>query len=341
MEKPYQQIFFGAPGTGKSYELNKLAKLNFENNIERVTFHPNYMYGNFVGAYKPSVVKNNDKDRDDTISYRYVPGPLIRQLVEAYKNPDEDYLLIIEEINRANVSVVFGDTFQLLDRREDGFSQYSISTSEDLRNYLEDVIVWSKKESGLKDTLKEALGSSFENLTFPRNFYIWATMNSADQGVMPMDTAFKRRWEFKYIGIDEGVDENFENYKFKVGPGFIANWNDFRVEVNKRLEKHIPEDKLMGPYFIPKSILESDTVTLTKAIRDKVLIYLYDDAAKPFRNQLFEPEKSRKFSDLRKQFDEDALGIFKEKLNIIPERVDYDDSDEDLDDGMLEDIVDS
>ena len=318
---PHQLIFFGAPGTGKSYRLKQLSLREFDTNIERVTFHPNYMYGNLVGSYKPFVSPNKNPESEDLITYKFIPGPLIRQLINAYKKPDENFLIIIEEINRANVSAVFGDTFQLLDRSSDGFSEYMISTSEELRNYLVYELIDEKGRYKISQELKDILGPSFEHLTFPSNLYIWATMNSADQGVMPMDTAFKRRWEFKYIGIDEGVSEDFKNYKFRVGPGLVTSWNEFRVKVNEKLEKYIPEDKLMGPYFIPKSILESDIDTITEAIRDKVLIYLYDDAAKPFRNQLFDPEKSRKFSDLRKYFDQDALGIFKERLDIVPEKI--------------------
>ena len=144
--KSHQRIFFGAPGTGKSFELNKEAKEYFGDNYERVTFHPNYMYGNFVGAFKPfpKVLKKNDgtikTDEDgniqESITYEYIPGVLMRQLVNAFKNPTQDYLLLIEEINRANVAAVFGDVFQLLDRNSKGESEYSIATSKELQEFL-------------------------------------------------------------------------------------------------------------------------------------------------------------------------------------------------------------
>lgn len=324
---PYQLIFFGAPGTGKSYQLNKLSKDKFNNNIERVTFHPNYIYGNFVGTYKPFVKPSSIPGSEEVLTYTFVPGPLIRVLTEAYKNPNQNYLLIIEEINRANVSAVFGDTFQLLDRNKHGYSEYKISSSEEVRNYLKLALSNEDGKIELDKKVTEELGESFEYLYFPSNFYLWATMNSADQGVMPMDTAFKRRWEFEYIGIDDGVTSDFLSYKFRVGPNTLVSWNEFRKAVNKRLEKHIPEDKLLGPYFIPEAVLKSGAEYLTEAVRDKVLIYLYDDAAKPFRNQIFVPEKSIKFSDLRAEFDKDALGIFKDRIDIPVEKI-RDETDE-------------
>lgn len=266
IDKAYQRIFFGAPGTGKSYELNKEAQEYFGNNYERVTFHPNYMYGNFVGAFKPfpKVLKNSDgsikKDEDgniqETITYEYIPGVLMKQLVKALKNPNENYLLLIEEINRANVAAVFGDVFQLLDRDGKGQSEYVIATSRELQEYL-------KKEFDgydLAENVKQNLGDDYSRLYLPSNLYIWATMNSADQGVMPMDTAFRRRWEFRYLGINDAANlsiEEFSNYKFKINSTETVSWDKFRRELNKKLSSlNIPEDKLIGPYFISKSILE-------------------------------------------------------------------------------------
>ena len=204
---PRQIIYFGAPGTSKSYTLNKDAEKIA--NQKRVTFYPGYSYQQFVGTYKPCM----DSDK---IAYKFVPGPLLRLLEKALKaetqaenkedtsaaehstenqengkeeKDTEKFLLIVEELNRAEAAAVFGDLFQLLDRNSDGESEYPISVSEDLKQYLEKQGVW-KKET--EDTQKQ--------LYFPSNFYIWATMNSADQGVFPLDTAFKRRWDFKYFG---------------------------------------------------------------------------------------------------------------------------------------------
>ena len=330
IDKPHQRIFFGAPGTGKSYRLNFEAEKYFNKNYERVTFHPSYMYGNFVGAYKPFPRVLKDSEGNDlcdeygniksTIDYRYVPGPMIRMLVKALKNPSENYLLIVEEINRANVASVFGDIFQLLDREGNGESEYYISTSEELREFLRRNIPIQK----LDDYVISMLGEGFERLKLPGNFYIWSTMNSADQGVMPMDTAFRRRWEFTYLGINQVADENideFNKYKMRISENEIVKWDDFRRAINKKLLAcNIPEDKLIGPYFISKSILDSDDIEkLTKTIRDKVLMYIFEDAGRPYRNTIFAEGKASTYSELCKNFDENAKNVFKGTLDIETE----------------------
>lgn len=330
IDKPYQRIFFGAPGTGKSYLLNEEAKKDFEKECcKRVTFHPNYMYGNFVGAFKPFpiILKNKDgsikKDEDGnikkTITYEYIPGVLIRQLIEAYKNENINYLLIVEEINRANVAAVFGDIFQLLDRGINGESEYEITTSRELQEFL----IEELKEVELSKNIKNKLGDKFSKIFLPNNLYIWATMNSADQGVMPIDTAFKRRWEFRYIGIDDAVDASFANYKFKINSSEVVKWDDFRKEVNKRLSKlNIPEDKLIGPYFISKSILQNYKPSeLTEVVKDKVLMYLYEDAARAYRSLLFAENSYSTYSKLCEEFQKDALNLFKDKLELKTEKI--------------------
>ena len=335
IDKPHQRIFFGAPGTGKSYELNKEAKEYFGKDYERVTFHPNYMYGNFVGAYKPfpKVLKNSDgsikTDADgniqETITYEYIPGVLMKQLVKAFKNPNKNYLLLIEEINRANVAAVFGDVFQLLDRDETGESEYFIATSKELQEYL----IKEFKDVELSEEVSNKLEKDFSRLYLPNNLYIWATMNSADQGVMPMDTAFRRRWEFKYLGINDAADankEDFANYKFKINSTETVKWDEFRRELNKKLSSlNIPEGKLIGPYFISKSILEgTDLERLTETIKSKVLMYLYEDAAKAFRSSLFAEGKYSTYSSVCKYFDENALSLFKGNIEIGTELIGQD-----------------
>lgn len=298
---PHQRIYFGAPGTGKSYLLNKeVGELGYK--YERVTFHPNYMYGNFIGTFKPFPKKIDDKEE---ITYKYVPGVLLRLLIEAFKNPKENYMLVIEEINRANTAGVFGDFFQLLDRNEEGESQYPISTSEELRDYL-------REELKNNDSLKNKLGEDFEKIYLPSNLYIWATMNSSDQGSMPLDTAFKRRWNFKYIGIDEGEEGVKESYYFKVANKKYL-WNDFRKKLNEELLKkcNVPEDKLLGPYFIDKATLDSSTgEELTEIIKNKVLMYIYEDIGKMYRNILFSNEV-KSYSNLCMIFSKNINRAFK------------------------------
>lgn len=324
---PHQRIFFGAPGTGKSYKLNQEANRYFKKNYARVTFHPSYMYGNFVGSFKPFVKRlttldgelkrDDDGNTQEAITYQYVAGILLQQLVKAYKDTGQNYLLVIDEINRANVASVFGDVFQLLDRDSGGYSEYEITTSKELQDYLkvelENVV--------LNDVLKARLGEDFSSLVLPPNLYIWATMNSADQGVMPMDTAFRRRWDFTYIGVNEAADSNqakFLGYEFKVDENNKANWDLFRRQINRKLSTlGIPEDKLLGSYFIGKQILETkDLDTITNAIKNKVLMYLYEDAAKPFRSLLFAEDKFNTYSTICDNFTLNALDLFRESIHI-------------------------
>jgi len=320
INKPHQRIFFGAPGTGKSYLLNEDAKKYFGNDYERVTFHPNYMYGNFIGTFKPFPVKlENEKE---TIMYKYIPGVLLRLLIKAIKNPATNYLLIIEEINRANTAAVFGDFFQLLDRNGNGESEYGIAVSEDLKLYLEEQF----DKNNLTENEKRYLGEKLDKITLPPNFYIWATMNSADQGVMPLDTAFKRRWEFEYTGIndaynksrDESGKSEFDDYKFKANENELAKWNDFRVKINEILSKcHVSEDKLLGPYFVSKSILDSkDIDKITNTIKNKVLMYLYEDAGRQHRKRIFKEGKWETYSKLCEAFDENCEEMFNDKVEL-------------------------
>jgi hypothetical protein len=238
------RILFGAPGTGKSYTVNKEAKVligeNNEDDYERVTFHPDYAYAHFVGTYKP--VPSKDSQGSDTITYTYVPGPFMRVYVKALKNSRNaiirPFLLIIEEINRANVAAVFGDIFQLLDRGDDEVSEYPIQASEDIKAYL-------VRELGGKP-------DDYAKLRIPDNMFIWATMNSADQGVFPMDTAFKRRWDFTYLGIDDSDEKIRGKYVYLADDkSQKVEWNKLRKAINHFLAKEkINEDKQLGPYFI-------------------------------------------------------------------------------------------
>lgn len=309
---PHQRIFFGAPGTGKSYKLNQEARQHFEDNFKRVTFHPNYMYSNFVGQYKPYPVEDNP----EKITYKFVPGVLIRQIVEAFENPDKNYLVIIEEINRANVAAVFGDLFQLLDRTSDGESEYSIAVTKELQDYLKNEFLENRSLSTeIENKLK-----NFSELYLPHNLYIWATMNSADQGVMPMDTAFKRRWEFTYLGVNDAADNNtaeFEKYVFEVN-GLTYNWDMYRRGINDRLSRlNIPEDKLLGPYFLSKNILTNENKSyIAEVLKNKVLMYLYEDAGRAFRGRLFREGSYNTYSQLCAEFDKDPLSIFKEPIEI-------------------------
>ncbi|MGF0095963.1 hypothetical protein ACQRC6_05930 [Peptoniphilus sp. SGI.035] len=251
-------------------------------------------------------------------------------MIKAYKNEDTNYLLIVEEIKRANVAAVLGDIFQLLDRDSNGKSEYEITTSKELQEFLK------KELEGveLSENIKNKLDDDFSKIFLPSNFYIWDTMNSADQGVMPMDTAFRRRWEFTYLGINDASDANkeeFENYRFKINSDETVNWDQFRRKLNEKLSLiNIPEDKLIRPYFISKSILEGDDLNkLTETIKNKVLMYLYEDAAKAYRPDLFTEGKFSTYSSVCKNFDENTLSLFKGNLDVETEKIYKDDNIQD------------
>lgn len=309
------RILFGAPGTGKSFTLNheKDVLLADGGEYERVTFHPDYSYANFVGTYKPVPCK--DSDGKDAITYSYVPGPFMRTYVKALQNSRTDapkpFLLIIEEINRANVAAVFGDVFQLLDRGDDEVSEYPIQASEDIKKYL------AGELGGNPDDYAE--------IRIPDNMFIWATMNSADQGVFPMDTAFKRRWDFTYLGIDDS-EAGIVGKKVVLGQGEyrrIVEWNALRKAINNELLTYkVNEDKLMGPYFISKKNLPEgemiDPAVFTRIFKNKVIMYLFDDAAKQKRITLFggcDEKAKNQYSKICREFDTKGVYIFCEGIS--------------------------
>jgi hypothetical protein len=309
------RIVFGAPGTGKSHQLKEdCAQLldGTSGSYERVTFHPEYSYSNFVGCYKPVTNKLGE------ICYKFVPGPFMRVLVAALKSGRTDnpqpHLLLIEEINRAKVAAVFGEVFQLLDRDDNGVSEYEIHATEDIKNYL----------------IAE-LGKSPDVIKIPDNMFIWATMNSADQGVYPMDTAFKRRWNFEYLGIDENDDTVGGIITLGTGTHAVdIDWNQLRRAINEKLatEYHVNEDKLMGPFFLGRQVFaygEDGRILkpekFKSAFKSKVIMYLYEDAAKQQKHKLFEGCDSSKYSSVCRGFDEMGIEIFGPDFKSLYDRM--------------------
>lgn len=302
------RIVFGSPGTGKSFRLKSDCEDLMEKTsgtYERVTFHPDYSYSQFVGTYKPVMGEDGN-----SIRYDFVPGPFMRVYVDAIKSgrtgSPKAHLLLIEEINRAKVAAVFGDVFQLLDRDGDGVSEYEIQASEDIRRYL------AKELGGLSD--------NYNKIKLPNNMFIWATMNSADQGVFPMDTAFKRRWNFEYLGINESEKEIIGVCKIVLpGEPDAVEWNAVRRAINDRMasEYRINEDKLMGPFFLAKKVIASDengmiidTEKFMKAFKSKVIMYLYEDAVKQRKHDFFNGCDSSKYSSVCEAFEEKGMAIF-------------------------------
>lgn len=256
-ETTIQTIYYGCPGTGKSHEvkdktegLDGTKTIKFEDgttNVFRTTFHPDYDYATFVGCYKP--VKE-----DGVLDYKFVPQVFTNAYVVAKKHPDTPIYLIIEEINRGNCAQIFGDLFQLLDR-ENGVSKFPINAEEELMNYLRD-------DAELEDYIKIAL---------PNNFNIYATMNTSDQSLFPMDSAFKRRWEMKYIKID--YDNKDADYTFKVN-GADYHWLEYLPCINDKITLATDsEDKQMGEFFIRSNMTATE-------FKNKVMFYLWNDVCK-------------------------------------------------------------
>lgn len=304
LNKAHNRIVFGAPGTGKSYKINKEIK---ENNLKklskRVTFHPNYTYSQFVGSYKPVskvVVENNEKK--EIVAYEFVAGPFLNVLIEALKDENKGipHVLVIEEINRANPAGVFGDVFQLLDRNSDGKSTYTINMPTEMKKFV-------NKELGFDSN------NYIDELYIPNNMYIWATMNSADQGVYPMDSAFKRRWSFEYIGIDKneeklkGKEYEFISLKDKDNTYSLYEWNTVRKAINKKLkvDGKVNEDKLLGPFFLSKTELlrcKENQEEFDEIFKSKVLMYLYEDILKHKKIDFF-IEGVQTLSDVMNAYD--------------------------------------
>ena len=268
--KILQQIFYGAPGTGKSNTIKRdvddQGKTCF-----RTTFHPDSDYSTFVGTYKPSMkptgVTLAPGEKEEVITYKFVPQAFAKAYAAAW-NTTEDVFLVIEEINRGNCAQIFGDLFQLLDRKG-GKSEYPIEADTDLANYLKEALDKSPR-TDIPEEIK-----SGERLMLPQNLYIWATMNTSDQSLFPIDSAFKRRWDWVYIPIKPHAEES---YKIKIG-NETYDWWSFLQKINSVIDDTThSEDKKLGYFFVNT---ESKTVCAEKFV-SKVLFYLWNDVFKNY-----------------------------------------------------------
>lgn len=298
---PLQRIYYGAPGTGKSNEI-KLMTGNgtFSKNYTfRTTFHPDSDYSSFVGAYKP--IWNGEK-----IIYVFRPQSFLRAYIEAWKHPEHNVALVIEEINRGNCAQIFGDIFQLLDRERTGLSKYPIEADIDMQNYLKGEfanIDSIYNEDQIKDIDKyyaNHYDTAFEDikngiiLTLPKNLSLLATMNTSDQSLFPMDSAFKRRWEWQYMPIVEGVIEKDVklNWKIKLDNKYkYIDWWQFLKRINAIIsDLTTSEDKQLGYFFCqPNDFVnsnheadEKEDLITAKYFVDKVIFYLWNDVFKDY-----------------------------------------------------------
>lgn len=264
---PFQQIFYGAPGTGKSHEVKKITGEidGSKPNVFRTTFHPDTDYASFVGCYKPVMkpVPENLRvvaGREEDIAYEFVPQAFTDAYIYAYNHTEETTYLVIEEINRGNCAQIFGDLFQLLDRNENGTSDYSIKADKDLAKYLIDTL--GSDSPGIKDG----------KLSLPSNLRILATMNTSDQSLFPIDSAFKRRWDWEYVAIDYAEPKS-SAFTITIG-NTSFRWVDFIKVVNQRIyDVTQSEDKQMGNFFIKSSVNQ-------KQFCSKVMFYLWNEVLK-------------------------------------------------------------
>lgn len=338
-----QQISYGAPGTGKSHGVDKTAKNLPKEDVVRTTFHPDSDYSTFVGAYKPTMMARNRYEVNQTkavlmkypeddglanarkdepivekvISYSFVPQAFAKAYVQAWKRmaaPGADgkiapVMLVIEEINRGDCAKVFGDLFQLLDRRvEDdeldptkkaGFSEYPVLADSDLAEFIRGEL------SGVKTAI-EGMGYSSVvavdklELMLPPNMYIWATMNTSDQSLFPMDSAFKRRWDWKYVPIKNHEDKH---WAMEVDAGHKYDWWDFLTKINEQiLHATNSEDKQLG-YFFVKS--QGDVISLDTFV-NKVLFYLWNVVFKDCFTEYDFFKDGSDYLTFTKFFDEDG-----------------------------------
>ena len=404
VSNPLQQIFYGAPGTGKSNEIKKITKdFEKEGRVFRTTFHPDSDYSTFVGSYKPTKTKSKRQSRMnlsledlakelgsyysneelgkiagiqkfcfeyfpyidgeymsvnitkllelagvpkdynveinkyikfchlfpkqdlDKITYEFIPQAFTNAYAAAW-NTTEDIYLIIEEINRGNCAQIFGDLFQLLDRGNNGFSEYPINADNDLGNYIAKELENSTR-TDFPDGVKEG-----KKLVLPSNLYIWATMNTSDQSLFPIDSAFKRRWEWKYIKIKEGRDENGNKLDWKVGvkmdeAGNLLPWWVFIQKINEIIASMTSSaDKQLGYFFC----CAKDGVIDEETFVSKVIFYLWNDVFKDYGFEdasLFryketidgkETEKDLTFPDF---YDEDGEKVNTERLADFVKKV--------------------
>lgn len=365
--KCLQQIYYGAPGTGKSFEVKDTTK---RYSTIRTTFHPDSDYSTFVGAYKPVMeetpvygAQGVEVAKEKRITYSYVKQAFLKAYLGAWQKyaksgeTAEPQFLVIEEINRGNCAQIFGDLFQLLDRSDNGFSTYPIEADSDLQNEIREAFIEGGEyelaneldvENAVDDYTSnygKTLSDDIKNgrvLLLPNNLYIWATMNTSDQSLFPIDSAFKRRWDWRYVKIADAG----KGWKIKCGIEY-CDWWTFVEEINKKIAKETSSDDKKLGYIFCKPPKDSDTITEDKFV-GKVLFYLWNDVFKDGDISLFkvsdEPEAEICFdafynSDNKVNVEairKFLVGVVGEE-NIKTETVQDSEEEKNNDDGLMED----
>ena len=370
-----QIIYFGAPGTGKSHTIKRVTA---GKSVIRTTFHPDSDYSTFVGSYKPTMEnrevrvvpvvtanginlnENQGTYKEKKIVYKFVKQSFLKAYLSAWKkysqNPDsaEEQYLVIEEINRCNCAQIFGDIFQLLDRSSNGFSSYPIEADDDIRQEI-DKAFSNEEEFKLESELQvdfaiddytsnygETLSKDIQKgriMLLPPNLYLWATMNTSDQSLFPIDSAFKRRWEWIYIPINTKEQEwhiNVDNTNYV--------WGSFLDEINKKIRyKTSSEDKQLGFYFCKA---DGDTISADRFV-GKVLFYIYNDVFKDygFDDEIFKKTDEEQFAfqdfynnngTVKETAVKKILDNLHVKIQGIEEGIDDDDEDDDHEEGGRE-----
>jgi hypothetical protein len=347
-ERACQIIYYGAPGTGKSHAINEITN---NESVVRTTFHPDSDYSTFVGAYKPTtievrmrdmaghVIKESGKDvTENRIIYEFVEQAFLQAYIQAWKfyaeaknNSDaKKQFLVIEEINRGNCAQIFGDLFQLLDRNEQGFSDYPIQADNDMRKQL------SKAFTNLtipqQDKINTIYGDATiankilhgEILLLPNNLYIWATMNTSDQSLFPIDSAFKRRWDWQYMPMCKGRDQQGNELNWRICADTCDyDWWSFLCKINEQIESITnSEDKKLG-FFFCKAI---DSIIGAETFVGKVLFYLWNDVFKDFGfdNNIFKDTDSTSTLSYNRFYDTDNKGnavVRKDKVQLFLDKI--------------------
>lgn len=333
-DNTHQIIYYGAPGTGKSHKIKEQLEGVSKENIFRTTFHPDSDYSTFVGAYKPTRsqrplyglfgketvrLKDGEDLSEDIITYKFIPQAFLNAYMQAYKKTNENVYLIIEEINRGNCAQIFGDLFQLLDRDEYGVSEYTIKADADLKAFLVDEM--GKDSDAIKDG----------ELCLPSNLYIYATMNTSDQSLFPIDSAFKRRWDWEY----EPIKYKNTNWVIDI-QGETYSWVSFQKEINRRIfESTSSEDKMLGDYFVNPS----NGIITEKMLLNKILFYLWNDVCKDGEGDIFKVSDTEdvSFSELYGDRGKQKLVGMMNYLGVELVQEDIDDDNENDDENEAED----